>query len=305
MNISQKRRKMIVGQKNFKMQGTPFFKEQLEKMEEYLIRLGYSEETIKSYIKNLKYFFNWIIKEKVKNLDQTTIDQYLQYLHKKAITSKTIQTKYNVIRHYDKYLEKTKNQKVITKPLYLQDINLPKSSEILTIKEIKKLYDVIEETIIGLRDRALLSLYYGCGLRNREGTMIRLEDIDYKREIIEIKPSKNYQNRFIPLSIKVKEDLYRYQTQSRPYIINKKTSIFLLNNQGKPGTTTTNRRIFNKLAEKAGINKPVTLHMLRHSLGTHLLSQGMQLEQISQLLGHKSLDTTQLYTQIPTKKWKI
>ncbi|MCP3660838.1 MAG: tyrosine-type recombinase/integrase [Bacteroidetes bacterium] len=56
---------------------------------------------------------------------------------------------------------------------------------------------------------------------------------------------------------------------------------------------------------KFNCNQPVTLHMLRHSLGTHLLEQGMQLEQIGQLLGHKNLDTTQLYTQIPTKKWKI
>ncbi|MCP3660061.1 MAG: tyrosine-type recombinase/integrase [Bacteroidetes bacterium] len=270
----------------------------IEEMQDYLTRLGYSSETIKSYIKNLKYFFNWIIKENIEKVNQSTIDQYLQCLHKKPITSKTIQTKYNIIRHYNRYLEKTKNEKIITKPLKLQDIDLPKKSEILTIKEIKKLYAVIEETMIGLRDKALLSLYYGCGLRNREGTRVKLEDLDYKREILEIKPSKNYQNRFIPLSSKVKNDLYRYQTQSRPYIINKKTSIFLLNNRGNPITPVTNRRIFSKLLKKSDIQKSITLHMLRHSLGTHLLSQGMQLEQISQLLGHKSLDTTQIYAQI-------
>ncbi|MCP4482586.1 MAG: tyrosine-type recombinase/integrase [bacterium] len=270
----------------------------IEEMQEYLTRLGYSSETIKSYIKNLKYFFNWIIKENIEKVNQSTIDQYLKCLHKKPITSKTIQTKYNIIRHYNRYLEKTKNEKIITKPLELQDIDLPKKAEILTIKEIKKLYAVIEETIIGLRDKALLSLYYGCGLRNKEGTKVKIEDIDYKRSILEIKPGKNYQNRFIPLSIKVKEDLYRYQTQSRPYITNTKTNIFLLNNQGNPITPVTNRRIFNKLLEKSDIQKPITLHMLRHSLGTHLLKQGMQLEQISQLLGHKSLDTTQIYAQI-------
>ncbi len=290
------------------------YEEESEKMEEYLTRLGYSKETIKSYIKNLKYFFNWVCsadiyytkdtnninnKERtVKVINQELLNRYIEELHKKAITSKTIQTKYNVIRHYDKYLQKTKNQKVITKPFELQDIDLPKTTAILTIKEVKKLYEATEETIIGLRDRALLSLYYGCGLRNKEGTNISIEDIDYKREIIEIKPSKNYQNRFIPLSNKVKEDLYRYQTQSRPYIETKKTNILLLNNQGRQVTSETTRRIFNKLVDKAQINKPITLHMLRHSLGTHLLSQGMQLEQISQLLGHKSLDTTQIYAQI-------
>ncbi len=274
------------------------YEEESEKMEEYLTRLGYSKETIKSYIKNLKYFFNWLGKEELYNINQEAINLYLERLHENPITSKTIQSKYNVIRHYDKYLEKTKNKKIITKPLELQDIDLPKKTEILTQEEVQRLYQNTEESIIGLRNRALLSLYYGCGLRNKEGTMVKLEDIDYKRSILEIKPSKNYQNRFIPLSSKVKEDLYRYQTQSRPYIETKKTNIFLLNNQGKPGTTTTNRRIFNKLAYKAEINKPVTLHLLRHSLGTHLLKQGMQLEQIGQLLGHKSLDTTQIYAQI-------
>ncbi len=275
-----------------------YYDEESSKVEIWLERLGYSKETIRSYIKNLKYFFNWIQKEKITNLDQAAIDQYLQYLHKKPIKSKTLQTKYNVIKHYDKYLEKTKNEKIITKPFELQDIDLPKKSEILTLVEIKKLYNSIEETIIGLRDRALLSLYYGCGLRNKEGAKVKIDDIDDKRSILEIRPSKNYQNRFIPLNCKVKEDLYKYQTQSRPYLVNKKTDMLLLNNKGNPLTTETARRIFNRLVEKAEINKEVTLHMLRHSLGTHLLKQGMQLEQIGQLLGHKSLNTTQLYARI-------
>ncbi len=274
------------------------FSEEINKIKIWLERLSYSKETIKSYIKNLKYFFNWIQKEEITNLNQAAIDRYLQYLHKKPIKSKTLQTKYNVIKHYDKYLEKTKNEKIITKPFELQDIDLPKKSEILTIQEVKKLYNSIEETIIGLRNRALLSLYYGCALRNKEGVKVSIDDIDYKRSILEVRPSKNYQNRFIPLNCKVKEDLYKYQTQSRPYIIDKETNILLLNNHGKPLTPETARRIFNKLVEKAEINKPVTLHMLRHSLGTHLLKQGMQLEQIGQLLGHKSLNTTQLYAHI-------
>ncbi len=284
-----------MGRKNYEEN---IFSEEIDKIKIWLERLGYSRETIKSYIKNLKYFFNWIQKEEITNLDQVAIDRYLQYLNKKPIKSKTLQTKYNVIKHYDKYLEKTKNEKILTKPFELQDIDLPKKSEILTIQEVKRLYNSIEETIIGLRDRALLSLYYGCVLRNKEGIKVQIDDIDYKRRILEVRPSKNYQNRFISLNCKVKEDLYKYQTQSRPYIINKKTNILLLNNHGKPLISETARRIFNKLVEKAEINKAVTLHMLRHSLGTHLLKQGMQLEQIGQLLGHKSLNTTQLYAQI-------
>ena len=289
---------MAVSQKNPKMQGTPFYEEQSNRMKEYLTLLGYSETTTKSYIKNLKYFFNWLMQEKINLLNQSAINQYLDYLHKKSITSKTIQTKYNIIRHYNKYLEKIKKEKLITKPLELNDIDLPHKTEVLTQKEIKTLYDQTEESILGLRDRALLSLYYGCGLRNKEGTKIKLEDIDYKRELLEVQPSKTYQNRFIPLSSKVKEDLKRYQKYSRPHLLYKKTDVLLLNNQGKPATTVTTRRIFNKLAEKAELAKPVTIHMLRHSLSTHLLKQGMQLEQIGQLLGHKSLDTTQLYAQI-------
>ena len=298
LKLTQKPRKMRVVHKNPKTQGTPFFEEQTKNVQEYLIILGYSETTIKSYIKNLNYFFNWVIKEKMEILNQSTIKRYLEYLDKKAITSKTIQSKYNVVRHYDKYLEKIKNEKLITKPLELDDIDLPHKTEVLTLEEINKLYDQTKESIIGLRDRALLSVYYGCGLRNKEGTKIKLEDIDYKREILEIQPSKTYQNRFIPLSNKVKKDLKRYQKYSRPHLLYKKIDIFLLNNQGNPVTTVTTRRIFNKLADKAELDKPVTLHMLRHSLSTHLLQQGMQLEQIAQLLGHKSLDTTQLYAQI-------
>ncbi len=262
-----------MGRKNYEEN---IFSEEIDKIKIWLERLGYSQETIKSYIKNLKYFFNWIQKEEITNLDQAVINRYLQYLHKKPIKSKTLQTKYNVIKHYDKYLEKTTGDKIITKPLELQDIDLPKKSEILSIQEVKKLYSATEETIIGLRDRALLSLYYGCGLRNREGTKVKIDDIDYKRGILEVRPSKNYQNRFIPLNCKVKEDLYKYQTQSRPYLINNtiykqrnperrktsflscntahsnkscvaqvnsKTNILLLNNHGKPLISETARML--------------------------------------------------------------
>ena len=130
---------MTVGHQNTKMQGTPYFKEQLEKMEDYLTRLGYASETTKGYINNLNYFFNWILsEEEIDKINQKTLNQYNDYLHKQPIKRKTIQLKLNILKLYDQYLQKVENKKILTKKLEIKQIELETSREILTQEEMKK-----------------------------------------------------------------------------------------------------------------------------------------------------------------------
>ncbi len=271
------------------------YEEESEKMQEYLTRLGYAEETIKSYIRNLKYFFKWLENQE---LDQKSLTAYNEYLHKKSIKRYTIHGRLHILRLYDKYLQKVENRKILTKELEILETDLPSNPEVLTQKEIQKIYQETEETIVGCLQKAILALYYGCGLRSKEGLRLELKDINYESNLIHIKPSKNYQNRYIPMSKKVKVDLLNYQKYSRPYLLNSITNKLLINRQGTNMKKDSARRIIKKLSKESNIEKPVTTHMLRHSIATHLLAQGMKLEQIAQFLGHKSIQTTQKYTHI-------
>jgi integrase/recombinase XerD len=165
--------------------------------------------------------------------------------------------------------------------------------EILSQEQIKELYNQTDDSVLGLRDRALLGLYYGCGLRYGEGIRLELNHIDYKKELLYISPSKNYHSRYVPISQQVLKDFKDYENYSRNSFVTK-GSYFL---QGSRSNSALNR-ILQNLCEKANINKPINLHGLRHSIATHLLQQEMPLEQIAKFLGHNTIMATQIYTHI-------
>jgi integrase/recombinase XerD len=193
---------------------------------------------------------------------------------------------------------KTRNKKILTEKLEIETTDLPSTITILSEEEIEKLYKATEETLEGYRLRAILALYYGLGLRRTEGYNLEQEDIDYRRNLIHIKRSKTHTNRYIPMSIRVKKDLKSYQTNVRPHLITTTTQKLLLNKRGTPMQKGIALNQIKHLGKKAGIEKTITLHMLRHSIATHLLKRGMKLEQITQFLGHKSIESTQIYTHI-------
>ena len=151
-------------------------------------------------------------------------------------------------------------------------------------------------------DRAILSLYYGCGLRSKEGINLEPKELDFNKRLLYVKPSKNYQSRYVPMSQKVITDLKEYQEFARE-VINPNSKYLLV---GKTSLQVNGQFLNSRLKtlqEKANINKKASLHSLRHSIATHLLQQGMELEYIGDFLGHKRLDSTQIYTHI-LEEWK-
>ncbi len=168
---------------------------------------------------------------------------------------------------------------------------------ILTGKETERLYEAAKEDTPGLRDKAMLALFYGCGLRKNEGLSLNVGDILPEKELVFVRKGKGYKERYVPLTGSNKTDLENYLTYSRPFLLKgKKEEALLLNVKGKRLKEAL-KRIY-KLKAEAGINKPVGLHTLRHSIATHLLQSGMKLEQIQRFLGHSSLRSTQIYTHI-------
>ena len=276
------------------MHKTPIeIENKLKDFKVWLLRLGYAESTTKSYTKLLRHFFLYL---KGASPTQEHIIDFNIYLHQTKISRTYIQAHITAIKRYSTYLEKTRGIKLMIGEIII-DRALPTERTIFTPAEIQLLFNVTEHTPKGLFDKALLSIYYGCGLRSKEGIYLTPKDIDYSKGLLYVQPSKNYQSRYVPMSQKVIRDLQEYQLYARE-IINPESSYLL------PGILKekTNGQYLNRrlklLVEKAGIPKKATLHSLRHSIATHLLQQGMELEAIGQFLGHRSLEATEMYVRM-------
>jgi integrase/recombinase XerD len=273
----------------------------------WMQRIGYAMTTIEGYERQLQTFLEWLSQNHIKELseiNQTNLEAYNQYLHQRknrqkagGLSSCYIQSHINVIRLLSRYLELTGEQKIFTGNLVVEQ-GATTQRNILTQNEIKQLYQATDETPNGLRDKAILSLYYGCGLRYSEGIRIEKKHIDYNKQLLYVMPGKNYKSRFIPMNERIIKDLQDYEMYGRSYFTKDESNYFLLNQKGnQPSSSLVGKRL-NQLLQKAGIEKKICLHGLRHSIATHLLQQGMPLEQISKFLGHTSLDSTQIYTRI-------
>jgi integrase/recombinase XerD len=151
-----------------------------------------------------------------------------------------------------------------------------------------------------MRDRAMLAVYYGCGLRLNEGVHLELKDVLRDQQLLHVRKGKHYKERLVPMSGKTLQMVALYIDAGRPQLVQQHQTdrLFLDANKGRPMQGQSLYVRIRALAKKAGIKKAVGTHSLRHSIATHLLQSGMRLEQIQQFLGHDSLDSTQIYTHL-------
>ena len=267
------------------------------KLELYI--LGYTKATIFTKIRNLINF-----KETTKtNYQETTeihLQNYIEYLHKKQLHSNTIQHYYHSIQQFFVYLER--EQYLIKNPCNfyrLQLVKQPKTiREILSQEEVKEVYKAARKGA----ETMLLHLCYGCGLRAKELERINVEDILLSQHIIKVEKGKNNQYRVLPIPISMLEDITNYLK----YNTNKTTlqKALLLNKQGNRLKAYTARKILKSILQRTSITKKITLHSLRHSIATHLLANGMKSEYVQQFLGHRQLETTEIYTHINKEQLK-
>ena len=274
-------------------------KEELENFKNWLVRLGYAESTIKGYVRLLDNFFKYLNQRKPT---QKEIENFIKDLHQTKLSRQSIQGHLNVINRYSAFLEKTKKQKLaVSKIIVEKEISTEKT--IFSQEEIQQLFSSIDgNTPQGLMDKVILSIYYGCGLRSKEGINLEPKELDFNKRLLYVKPSKNYQSRYVPMSQKVITDLKEYQDFART-VINPNSKYLLVGKQKQQTTGSYLNQRLKILMQKSGIIKEASLHSLRHSIATHLLQQGMELEYIGDFLGHKRLDSTQIYTHI-LEEWK-
>jgi len=175
---------------------------------------------------------------------------------------------------------------------------------VLTRGEVEALYAACEDDDLGARDRAMLGLFYGCGLRRNEGGRLDVADVLLGQSAVHVRHGKNYRERYVPLAEGVARDLTVYLDEARPLLRLKGEEAVLVSQRGGRITGQSLLLRLKGLQEKASsvapslAEKTVGLHTLRHSIATHLLLSGMALEEIARFLGHASLESTQLYTHL-------
>jgi integrase/recombinase XerD len=184
--------------------------------------------------------------------------------------------------------------------------------KILTVEEIELLFNAARQTIRfnkypafhSARDRAMIALYYGCGLRRNEGLSMKVKDIQTERLLIHVRKGKGNKERYVPTTYTTMQTITEYimERNNQLRLTNKETDILFINESGNVCGELTLSLSLKRLANRSGnavlSDKKPGLHVLRHSIATHLLQQGMDIELIRQFLGHKSLDTTQMYTHL-------
>lgn len=238
------------------------------------------------------------------DIQQEHLKKYMEYLHERpsktkegAISLNYIRKHLQVIRKFSRYLTES-GQESFTVKLRIKG----KSTNvkcILNMTEISSLYDAVKDDTLGLRDKAILALYYGCGLRKNEGANINVKDILLDKELVYVRKGKGYKERYVPLAGTAKADLEHYILYGRPHLAtDKKEDALLLSVSGTRLSGHMAYERLQKLKAIARIKKPAGLHTLRHSIASHLLHSGMQLEQIQRFLGHSSMESTQIYTHL-------
>ncbi len=280
-----------------------------ESFEKWLKTLDYAPSTVYTSVRYVNDFFFYLKSSEISSLEAVqpeAISGYYKHLQTRtnkrqngSLSNNYITSNINAIKRFSRYLQETE------KPFFEVGIKTKQDKEttktILTLKEIKALYKTCNNDILGFRDRAILSVYYGCGLRRSEGANLDLKDVLLKEKLLFVRSGKGYKERYVPMTEAVKDDLENYIYQSRERIQSfkdKKNEALLLSMQVKRMCGNALLERVHKLAVNANIQKEIGLHTLRHSIATHLLQSGMTLEEVSQFLGHSSLESTQIYTHL-------
>lgn len=310
---------------------SPQFKQLETSFTGWLQTLNYSQETVKTRKRNIKEFLLYLERCQITTIETITdykakrFKRYLERRENKLYGSGLMNASINVgISSVNKFFE------------YLQQMGKPtpenleyveqryKPRNILNLQEINLLYETTHQThhfantetkakqeAVSQRDRAMLSIYYGCGLRKSEGTNLVVNDILSERKLIHVRKGKGSKERHVPVTGKNLSHITEYlqngrnlllaENESDPVLSDAEASFFI----NQYGTACSDQALtarLKRLTKNSGnavlqCKKP-SLHTLRHSIATHLLQQGMEIEMIQKFLGHSSLESTQIYTHI-------
>ena len=271
------------------------------------VERGLSKNTIAAYRRDLNKFYDFLIG---KNQDVTTaqsadITEFLQGLRISGLGESSIARHAVAIRSLFAFLAKDQGITNIAKEVNPPRIpkRLPKA---LSITEVESLITSCSDDLSGLRDRALLETLYATGGRVSEIVQLNVGDIARSEsEITTVRVrGKGGKERLVPLGRFAQQALDQYLTRARPTFIknHREEALFLSEKQGNRLSRQSAWSIVSQAATRAGLEKVISPHALRHSFATHLIDGGADIRVVQELLGHASVTTTQIYTLVTIDK---
>jgi integrase/recombinase XerD len=280
-----------------------------QSFEKWLRALGYAQSTVYASVRYVNDFFFYLKPLEITDLEQIhpgMVLSYYKHLQTRAnrrrsgsLSENYIISNINALKRFSRYLQET--GKANLEISLRVKAGITEAKTIITKSEARSLYRACTNDLLGIRDRAILGIYYGCGLRRSEGLALDTSDLQLKEKRLHVRKGKNYRQRYVPMTTWVKEDLEHYMYVARENILSFKNirqdALLLSMRCSRMHGNSVILRL-QKLAKEANIQKEIGLHTLRHSIATHLLQSGMTLEEVSQFLGHASLESTQIYTHI-------
>jgi len=273
------------------------------------VERGLSENYQLSTQRSLSEFAQWCsAKKKIKQPRGVTLPMMSEYLadRKRAgLSASSIKLVVVALKIFFRFLAaKGIIERDPAEALALPRIEryLPETLNELQVEQFLEKIDT--KALHGLRDRAMIELLYASGLRISELANARLEDFNFEQRIVRA-TGKGNKTRLVPVGRKACEALTAYLSTERPKLVKSRTgSEVFLSERGTKLTTARIWQIVKKHAQRAGLEKNVYPHLLRHSFATHLLSNGADLRIIQEMLGHADISTTQVYTHVDQQRLK-
>ena len=281
--------------------------ENLESFLDYIsIERGLAQNTIISYRYDLIKYISFLKKKKINSFNQTNkvvVNNYFLYLRGKDLEINSISRNLVAVKMFYRFLLMEGLIKEDTTSL----IEFPRVSKklphVLSLREINLLLDKANFTgKLGLRDQAVLELFYATGLRVSELIYLKINDLNMENRMLKCM-GKGSKERIIPFGNKAYHYLSLYLDKVRPKLVkNPDEDTLFLNSRGERLSRQGIFYLVKLYAQKARIEKKVTPHTLRHTLATHLLENGADLRSVQEMLGHSDISTTQIYTHV-SRKW--
>jgi integrase/recombinase XerD len=261
----------------------------IDSFKKWMEHKRYSPSTIKTYTGCLQIFIRFL---KPKDIADAGNEDVIRFTNDYVLANKLSASYQNQAVNAIKLVFR----EIIKSRIAIDEIERPRRAHPLPNVLSKEEVKAILQAPANIKHKAMLSLIYACGLRRSELLNLKLTDVDSKRGLLIIRQAKGKKDRVAPLPEKIIVLLREYYIAFKPV-----TWLFDGQTKGEKYTATSLQEVLKAATKKAGINKRVSLHWLRHSYATHLLESGVDLRYIQEILGHKSSRTTEIYTHVSNK----
>jgi len=268
---------------------------------------SYSKATLQCHSDSLSTFFGFLARRRTEDLREVTPElakDYLRWLLKQNYTTWTAHVKLQGMRRFFEYLERA--DVIFLNPA--QGIPLPKLEKrlpgnVLSLKEVRTVLDTPDtQTKRGIRDKALLELFYSTGIRVGEMTGLTIHDIDTRHGMVRVTKGKFARGRVVPMGRKASAYVGEYLSKVRSQWTRARRderALWLASAAPFPPISRDGiEQIVSRYGVKAGLSRPLYPHLWRHTCATHLVAAGANIAHVQRLLGHRSLETTQIYTRV-------